>query len=184
MLVKKQLHLAHAKANAALHCWILSVQYEMFCLYTLNVYHLPYNGHLHTHPVPFRVWLSKYYGRRMVKPYLSHDCWLYGRTCDLSDSMVCSPIKQWSKWKCLVHNGKNHSQSPKNFDRTPTLDQTTGACSLQVSGWCAYVWEQWRDTVSFVTLGHGKIEAVLSNGLSSNLCCTFKMKEFSRKWGL
>jgi hypothetical protein len=29
MLVKKQLHLAHAKANTALHCWILSIQYEM-----------------------------------------------------------------------------------------------------------------------------------------------------------
>ena len=51
-----------------------------------------------------------------------------------SQETVARVIKQWYKWKCLVHHGINHSQSPKKIDRTPTPDQTTVTLSLQVFG--------------------------------------------------
>ena len=49
---------------------------------------------------------------------------LRNTSCGSSWETVARVIKEWYKWKCLVHHGKNHSQSLKKFNRTPTPDQT------------------------------------------------------------
>ena len=48
-------------------------------------------------------------------------------------------------------HGENHSQSPKKIDRTPTLDQTTVARSLQVSGGGVPMFESNEGTLSILS---------------------------------
>ena len=73
---------------------------------------------------------------------------LRNTSCGSSWETVARVIKQWYKWKCLVHHGKNHSQSLKKFDRTPTLDQTMVTHSLQVSGVVSPCSRARRDSVT------------------------------------